>query len=139
MVTFFCYFGESSQDIISISLLHFYIFPTETLSEFVIGFSIYTVEVLAGAMSIILHELAQDAKLQEKIRDNDKVKFSLEGLPRINAEFLSESLYIDSIIKGKIPISLFLNYKIFDDCSCHCFEYGPQFARILTKFNEIVQ
>lgn len=97
-------------------------------------------EVLAGAMSIILHELAQDAKLQEKIRDNDKVKFSLEGLPRINAEFLSESLYIDSIIKGKIHItSLFLNYKIFDDYSGHCFEYGPQFARILTKFNDLIQ
>lgn len=77
------------------------IFSTETLSEFVMAFSLYSVEVLAGAISIILYELAQDADLQETIRDKDKVKFSLEGLPHINAEFLSESLHIQSLIKGK--------------------------------------
>lgn len=65
------------------------------------AFSIYSAEVLAGAISIILHELARDTDMQEKIRDKDKVNFSLEGLPQINAEFLSEPLYIESLIKGK--------------------------------------
>lgn len=88
-------------------------FFTETLSAFVAAFSICSVEALAGTISIILHQLSQDIDLQEKIRDKDRVEFTLEGLPRLDEKFLSEPLYIDSLIKGNSKFKY--NIKLIAD------------------------
>lgn len=89
---------------------------TELTASFLIAFSMNTLEVMGGVMSLMLHELSTNVELQEKLRNNDKVEFDLEGIPHLNLEKMSRSTLTDSLIRSKI---LFLTFYYMEFC-LHC-------------------
>lgn len=64
-------------------------------------------EILSGTMSLLLHDLAKDDELQEKLRNSEKVQFDLEGIPSLDWQKMTQSTLIDSLINGKLAFAYF--------------------------------
>ncbi|XP_065221849.1 uncharacterized protein LOC135846590 [Planococcus citri] len=70
-----------------------------SISAFLISFTVNVLEILSGRISLIIRQLAKDVELQEKIRNNDKVEFDMEGFPFLNFQNVIKPTASHSIIK----------------------------------------
>lgn len=79
---------------------------TELTASFLIVFTVNMVEVMGGVMSLMLHKLSMDIEVQEKIRNNDKIEFNLEGVPHLSLENINRLTFTDTLIESKNIIYL---------------------------------